>query len=51
MDKRGITQIVLPSSEKNQLPNNQLGNAPNYGNKNPNVSFGTSLKTETRKIL
>ena len=51
MDKSVVTQSGIPSSEKIKLPIIPLVNALNYSKKIPTVYSGTSLKTETSKIL
>ena len=50
MNKRGVTQIGIPSSDIKQLPIVILGNVPNYSKKNPTIYSGTSLKTKTINI-
>ena len=45
--KHGIIPSGIPSFDIEQLPIIPLGNVPYYVNKNPTVSSGYSLKTET----
>ena len=49
--KRGVNHSGIPSPEIKQLPIIPIGNVPTYTKKNPTVSSGASLKTETRKML
>ena len=50
MDKRGVTQSGIPSSDIKQLPIIPMSNLQNYSTKKPTVSYGYSLRTETSKI-
>ena len=51
MDKRGVTQSGIPSSDKRRLPIIPLSNVQNFIKITPTFYYENYLKSETSNIL